>query len=380
METILESNKEVIMEQRWRALDRVMEKSNYDVVLIYGKGIITQYGNLFYYGGYYPILRHGIVIYARGEKPVAYYNTRADYHLAKEMGTIEDVRFVGTGDVINSENDLFSEIVRSINSYKPHNTGVVGLNSHMSFEQHDFITRNINGNVTDATGMIERIKMIKTDEEIEMIRQSFALAEKSFLSFKEAIRPGRTSAEIAAEIDQIARSNGAIDTLIFVEEGAYFLRKPTPKPLSDNGLVTAYVELIDSNGYWVEKGGMFAVGNTSSKAMELANACVEAMKEAKNIIKAGVTVGEVANAIHKHTKNLDVKMGIWHGHGVGVDHDLPIIMDHSDVVLEENMVLSIHPNFSNSEETIGASLCDVFVVKKDRAESLSKLPYEIVNL
>nr|WP_316047107.1 hypothetical protein [Planococcus glaciei] len=105
----------------------------------------------------------------------------------------------------------------------------------------------------DITSNIEKIKSIKSPDEQEGIRQSYSLALESFEEFKNAIRPGRTSAEIAADIEKIARGKGAIDTLIFVEEGPYFLRKATSDKITNNSVVTAYVELIDENGYWVEK-------------------------------------------------------------------------------------------------------------------------------
>ncbi|GHH99811.1 M24 family metallopeptidase [Neobacillus kokaensis] len=380
MHTAIQTKKAKIMEQRWKKLDQGMEVNQFDAIIIYGKGMLTEYGNLFYYGGYYPIVRHGFVIYVKGQKPIAYYNTRADYYLAMQMGTIEDVRYVGMGDVVHSENGLYVEIAREINDANPSRVGIVGLKSYLKFEQYEYFTKHIKADVVDATGMMEDIKLIKSEEEIDLIRQSFALAEKSYETFKDAIRSGRTSSEIAGEIERVARGGGAIDTLIFVEEGPYFLRKATQTPLSNNALVTAFVELIDENGYWVEKGGLFVLGEPPKETMNLANACVAAMKEVKQIIKAGITVGEVADAIHKHTDGLDVKMGIWHGHGVGVDHDNPIIRDNGEDKLEEGMVISVHPNFSDANETVGASIADVFVVRKDGAESLSKLSYDITYL
>ncbi len=234
---------------------------------------------------------------------------------------------------------------------------------------------HIKGEIVDGTGMLAKIKSYKSQEEIEMVKNSFSLAEKSFAAFKEVIQPGKTCTEIAGEVEKIARGNGAIDTLVFIEEGPFFLRKPTKKVISENALITCYVELIDENGYWVEKGGLIAVGNISDEMKELADACVQAMEQVKKTIKPGKTVGDIADAIHKQIDHLNVNIGIWHGHGVGVDHDLPVISDNGTEVLEEGMVLSVHPNFANAKEEFGASIADVFIVTKDGAESLSKLPY-----
>ncbi|NHC43281.1 aminopeptidase P family protein [Bacillus sp. MM2020_1] len=363
------------MNQRWKKLEKEMEVSDLDAVVIYGKGIITQYGNLYYFSGYYPILRHGFIIKIKGKEPIVYYNTRADYFLAKENGSIKDVRYVGTGDVIQAEDPLLIEIANVINATSPNRVSIVGLKESMNIKQYEYLMNHIKAEIVDGTGMLAKIKSYKSQEEIEMVKNSFALAEKSFAAFKEVIQPGKTCTEIAGEVEKIARGSGAIDTLVFIEEGPFFLRKPTNKIISENALVTCYVELIDENGYWVEKGGLIAVGEISTDMKQLADACVRAMEEVKKTIKPGKTVADIANAIHKHIDHLDVKIGIWHGHGVGVDHDLPVISDSGKEVIEEGMVLSVHPNFANATEEFGASIADVFIVTKDGADSLSKLPY-----
>lgn len=253
------------------------------------------------------------------------------------------------------------------------------VESQMTYEQNLFFKRKIHAETIDATAMVARIKAIKSKQEQVGIRQAFTLAEKSYLVFKDAIRPGKTCAEIASEVERVARGGGAIDTLVFIEEGPYFLRKPTLKRLSDSGLITAYVELIDANGYWVEKAGLFALGEPSTEALKIAEACVSAMEEVKRTIRPGISVGVVADAIHKHTDHINVKMGIWHGHGIGIDHDLPIITDNGDELLEEGMVISVHPNFADADEKVGASIADVFIVRKDGAESLSKISYDNRN-
>lgn len=373
-------DEQAAVKYRWDQLDLLMETEKLDVVVIYGKGIITQYGFLYYFGGYYPILRPGFIIYAKGQEPVAYYSTRADSYLAKQMGFIKDSRYLGTGDVIHSEADLYTQISELINSYEPNKVGVVGLESMMSGNQSKLFKQLLDGELLDITNNVEKIKGIKSLDEQEGIRQSFSVALESFDEFKHVIKPGRTSAEIAADIEKIARGKGAIDTLIFVEEGPYFLRKPTSNKITNNSLVTAYVEMIDENGYWVEKGGLFVVGEISEEEMKLAEACVNAMKEIHQTLKPGIPVNTVANIISKHTESLDVKMGIWHGHGIGVDHDLPILTDTDTSLIEEGMVISVHPNFSDGEEKFGASIADVFVITKDGAESLSSGEYEIIKI
>ena len=44
------------------------------------------------------------------------------------------------------------------------------------------------------------------------------------------------------------------------------------------------------------------------------------------------------------------------------------------------MVISVHPSFANEDETIGASIADVFLIHEDHAESLSLRSYDITYL
>lgn len=368
------------MTSRWSAMDHAMMSHDYDVTIIYGKGIITQYGYLNYFGGYFPVLRPGFVVYPRGGKPTAFYNTRADAFLARQTGTIEDVRFAGTGDVLDSEEALLNDVAALVREYAPARIGVVGLKSLMTGFQQAFLTSRIDAVLEDASGLANRIKAYKTDEEKTGITAAFELAEKSFLTFKDSLRAGASPAEVAAEAERVARAGGAIDTLVFVEEGPYFLRKPTLTPLSGNRLVTAYVELIDANGYWVEKAGLFSLGQPSDKALRIGEACVRAMEEVKQMIRPGMRVGDIGRIIRQYGDSVQAVTGIWHGHGIGVDHDIPVISDDGDEILEPGMVVSIHPNFADADEEVGASIADVFIVGDEDAKGLSKLPYDIVHL
>lgn len=190
----------------------------------------------------------------------------------------------------------------------------------------------------------------------------------------------RNASEIAAEVERVARGHGAISTLMFLENGPYFLRKPTVTPLKESGLFTAYTEIVGPNGYWVEKGGLFALGELTKEEKEIGEACVRAMNAVKETMKPGIRVSEIANLIRSETRHLNVKMGIWHGHGVGIDHDIPIIREEADDIITPGMVLSVHPNISNQAETVGASIADVFLIHETHAESLSQRSYDITYL
>lgn len=380
MKGVIFLSTQTMVNRRFDLLEEKMEKENLDAVIIYGRGVVTQYGYLYYFANYYPVLRPGFVVKVRGEDPVVYYTTRADLFLAKERGTIKNVQFAGIGDVVDSKNGVLEQITSFINSKEAKKIGICGLYNLMSYAEADFLINNLQGDVVDSTALIQEIKAIKEKDEMEAVRETFEIAELGYAEFKKNIASGKHPAEIVGHVEHVVRSHGSLSTLIFLEEGPYFLRKPTLTPLSNSGLLTAFVEIVGPNGNWVEKGGLFALGELTEEEEAIGQACVNAMKAVKKAIKPGLRVSELAKIIQKESEHLKVNSGIWSGHGVGIDHDLPIIREDTDAIIEAGMVLSIHPNFSNVEETVGASMADVFLVHEDYAESLSKNNYEITYL
>ncbi|KIH71403.1 M24 family metallopeptidase [Salinicoccus roseus] len=371
---------DTLTEDKFSLLDEKMEAGGFDAFIIYGRGVVTQYGYLYYFANYYPVLRPGFVVKVRGEAPIVFYTTRADRYLAKQKGTIEDVRFTGIGDVVDSKNGILGEITSYINEHGATRTGVCGLETLMTHSESKFLKDNIGGEVVDGTNVIQKMKALKWDEEQEAVRETFRIAEESHAAFEANIAPGKPFAEVAAEVDKVARANGCISTLIFLEDGPYFLRKPTLDTIGESGLVTAFTEIVGPNGTWVEKGSLFAVGELSDEEKAVGEACVAAMEAVRDAMKPGMKVSELATIIREQSEHLDVNPGIWHGHGVGIDHDIPIIREDSEAVIEPGMVLSVHPNISNVDETVGASIADVFLIHDDHAESLSGGNYDITYL
>ena len=104
---------------------------------------------------------------------------------------------------------------------------------------------------------------------------------------------------------------------------------------------------------------------------ELAEATRAAAAAAEAALRPGRTAGEVAAAIDAVVERHDLRAGIWHGHGVGVDHDLPVVTAGDRTVLLERMAISVHPNFSTADETLGASVADTYVVRDGTPERLS---------
>jgi len=217
------------------------------------------------------------------------------------------------------------------------------------------------------------VKSIKDEQDIAELRATAAIADDAFEAFLEKLRPGRTGWELTAVIERAIRERGARDALIFISAGAYFLERPTAEPVKEGDLLTVFIELVGPTGYWIELGRLVAVGEPDAERERLAATCLEAARAAEGALVAGKTAADPARVIDEIAAGSDLRLGIWHGHGVGVDHDPPVITAADSTRLVPGMVISIHPNFSTIDERLGASVADTYFVGDGRPEPLSRL-------
>jgi Xaa-Pro aminopeptidase len=155
--------------------------------------------------------------------------------------------------------------------------------------------------------------------------------------------------------------------------------RPDARPFAAGDLVTAYVELTGPTGYWLEHASLVALGGLDDARARLADATLEAAAAAERELRAGNIAGEVAQALDEVVEQHDLRSGIWHGHGVGIDHDSPVITAADTTPLVERMVVAIHPNFSSADESIGGSVADTYIVRDGAPERLSHVPRELLR-
>lgn len=368
---------------RVAAIREAMEDSGYEALVITGRGVISQYGYLEYVTGYSPVVRSAYAVIGR-EGPVAFVaSTAADAWYARRTAGLEDVRVAGQGDVFSEYDDLPSGVVSALEERGASGgrIGVVGLRHIVPVaEWEQLAVRLPSAELVDATQLVAMVKAVKAEEELVEVRRAGAIADAGFEAGLAALRPGATGWQVSAAIEQAARAEGARgEILVFVSADPYFLARPDARPFGDGDLVTVYVELTGPTGYWIEHARLVALGGLDDARAALAAVTLEAAAAAEYRLREGNTAGDVARAIDEIVRRDDLRSGIWHGHGVGVDHDAPVITAADDTPLVERMVISVHPNFCMADETLGASVATTYVVRPDAPEPVSRISSELIR-
>ncbi len=224
--------------------------------------------------------------------------------------------------------------------------------NRIGFEQYDYLKSELpmGASIEPVTGVVERLRMVKSETEIALIRQSVATNSRAFEAAIAALKPGKREFDIAAEIDYRMRKFGAeaqaFDTI--VAAGA---RSALPHARATDAKVGAnQVVLIDMGtiqaGYASDMTRMLHFGSPSAKLKGLYRIVLDAQLAAIDAVRPGVSAGRVDRAARDVFKKAGLEKSFVHstGHGLGLEiHEPPRIGRKDKTRLQKGMTITIEP-------------------------------------
>lgn len=229
----------------------------------------------------------------------------------------------------------------------------------LGFESHYFLHAAVSRlekvlagatELVPLTGLIERMREIKSEEEISLIRQSVRLNERIFQQVSRTIAPGMTEIEIALAVERSMRENGAerpsFDTIVAVGANA---AKPHAVP-TDRVLREGEIVLIDMGlilkGWCSDMTRTLFVGKPDSLFLDRLRAVRKAQLAAVKAIRAGAVCREVDQAARQVLDQAGMGKAFGHslGHGVGLAvHEAPSLNPRNRKQLRAGMIVTIEP-------------------------------------
>jgi Xaa-Pro aminopeptidase len=203
----------------------------------------------------------------------------------------------------------------------------------------------------------------------------------------EWLRPGRTEAEVGADIAAAIVAEGHV-TVEFVVVGAAENGASPHHDLSDRVIETGDVVVVDiggavAEGYNSDSTRVYAVGEPRDADVADTYAVLQrAQAAAVASVRPGITAERVDQVAREVIEAAGFGAYFIHrtGHGIGLDvHEEPYIVAGNDLVLEAGMAFSVEPGIYQPGRW-GARIEDIVVVTDSGAESLNLRPHDLVVL
>ncbi len=235
-------------------------------------------------------------------------------------------------------------------------------------------------------GVIESLRLIKSDAEIATIQASVQLNSAALQQALRRFKSNMTEVDLAAEIDYRMRRLGAdgsaFETIVASgERSALPHARPTDRPIRPDELL-----LIDMGasvaGYASDMTRTFAVGKLDTKKRRMHSAVLESQLAAVHAVRPGVTCAYVDGTARRVLRGFGMEKLFIHstGHGLGLEiHERPRIGRKEATKLEPGMVITIEPGVYQ-EGLGGVRIEDTVVVTASGCRILTPTPKELFFL
>lgn len=263
--------------------------------------------------------------------------------------------------------------------------GLVGK-SFIPMNFYEYLMKHLPGTTfVDATDDVDQIKVIKSAEEIELIKRTAALQDHAMEHLRNCIRPGLRDFEILAEAQYSVVKQGSERQLILVSSAEpistapYQYRHFQNRMIREGDRVSVLIEVNGPGGFYAEIGRIFSIGDPPQELQDAFGTAVEAQEITVNLLKPGADpkhIWEKNNAFLEKEGYFPERRLYAHGQGYDLV-ERPAIRHDEPMRIKANMNITVHPFVGN--EKIWATICDNYLVTETGdCISLHKTPKGII--
>ena len=369
------------MERRAELARELMDRSELDALVLYGSGGSTA--NIRWLCGHEELVVGYLVMPREGEPLllVSYLN-----HLpnARELSTVR----AEWGGFHPAE--AVAEHLRACGARR---AGLVGVDSAfelgMPYAHHDRLRAGAPGvELVDATAAFEALPIVKSEEEIELLRHAARLTDDGFAALVAAARPGVAEYELVAACEHAYRRQGG-------ELGISFIRTmPMDAPTgcvpaqraSARRLERGDVIVTELSAGWEGYSGqvlwpIFVGADPTPEWQRMFDAALETLHALERAVRHGATIAD-AVAAAEPIRRIDhtIYDDLLHGLGIGL-HPPFLGPDEFErppadggMRFERGMPVVLQPNPITRDERTGIQLGGLAIVRDDGVERLQNLP------
>ena len=250
--------------------------------------------------------------------------------------------------------------------------------------------------LSDVSKDLMSLRMIKSDEEIRIIKNGAKIADIGGEEILKNIKEGNTELEISIagrdcmerEIAKLYPDAEYMDTWVWFQSGINTDGAHNPKTNRKikNGDILSLNTFPMISGYYTALERTLFLDNADDASLKAWEANVKVHKRGLELIKPGIKCSEICLELNE----LYSELGYLHYRTFGYGHSFGMLShfygreaglelrEDIDTVLEKNMVISMEPMIMIPEGKPGAGGYrehDILIIGQDNVENITKFPF-----
>ena len=368
-----------------------MKTEGYDLLLAYGNEAEPQYVR--YFSNYWPSFETaGVLIPAEGEPLLLIgpesYTYATDRTMIPKVRLLKAFRESSEPEYPGKPLDTFATVFAEALGDKPiRRFGVAGL-PLMTIGVYEALTEALGGvRVEKADELVNRIRMIKTENELACMRAAAKITRETFDYVLANIRIGMTEQQVVGlalgKMHELGAERESYPPWVLTGAGSdQAISRPRNKEIQKGDLTFIQIG-ARVDGYASTIGRAVVFGKATEEQKRLIEVGYKAQEDAIAQLEVGKPAAEVAQF---HIDNVTAMgygdwllYGPFHGNGT-MEGEAPWIETSADFLLEENMTFCADIFLGSHEKQIGLRIEDVVCVKRGGAENLTNYPRELFEI
>lgn len=239
----------------------------------------------------------------------------------------------------------------------------------------------------DASEFVDRIKAIKSPEEIVQIRRAAAVQDAVFAAVLAGIKPGMRDIDVTALAQREGQIRGSEQGIFLGGSSPVGTRSPfMPRSMQGRTLrpgdhLSLLIEINGPGGFYTELARTIVLGRASNELKDGFEAVRAAQEHTLSLIKPGTPCRDIhlAHNAYMTRHGLPAELRLY-AHGQGYDMvERPLIRSDETMSVEAGMNLAVHPGYET--QSIFAVICDNYIVGTESAgECLHGTPKQIFEI
>jgi Xaa-Pro dipeptidase len=349
------------VERRYANVRAALERDGLDAALVCGSEYTGFEGAVTYMSGFQIVHRYAYVLLPLEGDPAIVFPAEA--------------RYVGEHGTTWIEEQVFADRPGEwlAGRLRGKRVGVYGLDYVMAVR--DYAALESSCELVPWDLGFDLARAVKSEAELESVRESVRINTDGFWAFLRAWAPGRTAAEVLAPAEElfVERGCGRL-TMNMVLVGAEFAIARADTVLGDFCIPS--LEIAGPGGHWVEVSR--AIGAPNAEVERMGEAYGEYFEAARSALRPSVTAHDAHRAVSQGFTDRGYHLGHVTGHSIGMTMiEFPKIGEGVETELRENMVFSMHPHAIAENGRDCLYMQDTWLVTADGGVPLAGLPMKI---